>query len=146
MVTTRYSDQQGSKIATKPLPGPTNREHRKRIGVKTMSLATNYNSVFTVVWSAAVIYQNLNYKLQRRLCLMYCPSNKIIKSDTKRFLALGGLHEANLCYTLQAMAPTDVKTVHRTSLLYVESNLDQLGLFKNNLNAAKPPELSNQKV
>ena len=31
----------GIQIATKPLPGPTNREDRKLIGVKTMSLGTN---------------------------------------------------------------------------------------------------------
>ena len=31
--------------------------------------------------------------------------------------------------TLQAMAPTNVKTVHQTSLLNVESNLDRLGLL-----------------
>ena len=33
----------GIQIATKPLPGPTNREHRKLIGVKTMSLGTKYS-------------------------------------------------------------------------------------------------------
>ena len=31
--------------------------------------------------------------------------------------------------TLQAMAPTNVKTVHQTSLLHIESNLDRLGLL-----------------
>ena len=31
--------------------------------------------------------------------------------------------------TLQAMAPTNVKTVYQTSLLHVESNLDRLGLL-----------------
>ena len=31
---------------------------------------------------------------------------------------------------LQAMAPTNIKTVHQTSLLYIiESNLDRLGMF-----------------
>ena len=33
----------GIKIATKPMPGPTNREHRELISVKTMSLGTNYS-------------------------------------------------------------------------------------------------------
>ena len=33
------------------------------------------------------------------------------------------------CATLQAMAPTNVKTVHQTSLLHVESNLDRLGML-----------------
>ena len=31
--------------------------------------------------------------------------------------------------TLRAMAPTNVKTVHQTSLLHIESNLDRLGLL-----------------
>ena len=60
---------------------------------------------------------------------MYCPSKKVIRRDTKRFLALGGLHEDKVCDTLQAMAPTNVKTVHQTSLLHIESNLDRLGLL-----------------
>ena len=60
---------------------------------------------------------------------MCCPSNKVIKSDTRRFLALGGLHEDKLCDTLQAKAPTNVKTDHHTSLLRIESNLDRLGLL-----------------
>ena len=31
--------------------------------------------------------------------------------------------------TLQAMAPTNIKTVHQTSLLHIESSLDLLGLL-----------------
>ena len=60
---------------------------------------------------------------------MCFPSNKVIKSDTKHFLALGGLHEDKLCGILQAMAPTNVKTVHQTSLLHIENKLDRLGLL-----------------
>ena len=33
----------GIRVATKSVPGPTNREHRKLIGVKTMSLGKNYS-------------------------------------------------------------------------------------------------------
>ena len=41
-----------------------------------------------------------------------------------------GIQIATKSYTtLLAMAPTDVKTVHRTSLLHIESNLDRLGLL-----------------
>ena len=40
-----------------------------------------------------------------------------IKIVTKRYAAL------------QAMAPTDIKTVHQTSLLHTESNLDRLGML-----------------
>ena len=60
---------------------------------------------------------------------MCCSSTKVIKSDTKTFLALGGLHEDKLCETLEAMAPTKVKTVHQTSLLHIVSNLDRHGLL-----------------
>ena len=31
--------------------------------------------------------------------------------------------------TLQALAPTNIKVVHQTSLLHIESNLDRLGLL-----------------
>ena len=31
--------------------------------------------------------------------------------------------------TLQPMAPTSIKTIHQTSLLHIESNLDRLGLL-----------------
>ena len=42
-----------------------------------------------------------------------------------------GIQIARKCYaaTLQPMAPTNVKTVHETSLLHIESNPDQLGLL-----------------
>ena len=61
--------------------------------------------------------------------MICCPSAKVIKSDTTGFLPVGGLHEGKLCDTLQAMAPTNVDTVHQTSLLPIESNLDRLGLL-----------------
>ena len=48
---------------------------------------------------------------------------------TRSFLALGGLHEDKLCYTSQETAPTNVKTVHQTFLLHIESNIDRLALF-----------------
>ena len=39
---------------------------------------------------------------------MRCPSNKkVIKSDSKGFLAIGGLHEDHLCDALQEMTPTN---------------------------------------
>ena len=44
-----------------------------------------------------------------------------------------GIQIATKSYaTLQAMAPTNVKTVHQTSLLLIESNLDRLGLLSPN--------------
>ena len=39
-----------------------------------------------------------------------------------------GIQIATKSYAaLQAMAPTNIKTVHQTSLLHIESNLDRLG-------------------
>ena len=67
-------------------------------------------------------------KKKKKDCLMCCPINKV-SSVTKSFLALEGLREDKLCDTLQAMAPTNVKTVNETCLLHIESNLDRLGLL-----------------
>ena len=87
----------GVQIATKPLPDPTNREHRKLIGVKTMPLGTNFH-FYCCIW--------------RRLSdVMCCPTNKVIRNYRKGFLARGRLHEDKLWDTLQALAPTNVKTV-----------------------------------
>ena len=47
----------GIQIATKSMPGPTNQEHRKLFGVKTMSLGTNY-SFYCCIWSAARISES----------------------------------------------------------------------------------------
>ena len=60
---------------------------------------------------------------------MCCLSNKVTKSYTKSFLALGGLHEDKLCDNLLAMAPTNVERVHQNSSFHIESNLDRLGLL-----------------
>ena len=57
----------GIQIATKLISGPTNREHRKLIGVKTMSLGTNYSCSY-----------------YREDCLMCCPTNKVIKGGTQK--------------------------------------------------------------
>ena len=41
-----------------------------------------------------------------------------------------GIETATKSYAaLQAMAPTNIKTVHQTSLLHIESNLDRLGML-----------------
>ena len=76
------------------------------------------------------VFQNLIYELaSEKDWVTCCPSNKI-KSDIIQnfFLALGGLHEDKLCETLQALAPTTVKTDYHTSILHIESNLNRLGL------------------
>ena len=41
-----------------------------------------------------------------------------------------GIQIATKSYAaLQAMAPTNIKTVHQTSILHIESNLDRLGML-----------------
>ena len=112
-------------IAAKLLPSPTNREHRKIIGVKVMSLGTKYSSYCL----ERCQYVRIRITIYEEDCLMCCPSNEVIKTDSKHFLALGGLHEDTLCDTLQTIPPTNAKTIHQTSLLHIESNLDRLGLL-----------------
>ena len=47
----------------------------------------------------------------------------------KYFLTIGGLHEDKLRDTLYEAAPTNVKMVHQTFLLHIESNIDRLRLL-----------------
>ena len=90
-----------------------------------MSSGTNYS--FYCHSLERYQYFRIKITTYREDCLMCCPSNKVIKSDTRSFLALGGFDEDKLCDTLQI--PTNIKTVHQISLLYIESNLDRLGLL-----------------
>ena len=107
------------------MPGPTSREHPKLIGVEMISLGTNY-SFYCLECCQFFIILITSYRVD---CMMCCPTNKAMKSDTKSFLALGGLHEDKLGDILQAMAPTNVETVHQASLFHIESNPDRFGLL-----------------
>ena len=60
---------------------------------------------------------------------MCCSTKRVARSDTNRLLALGGLHKNKFWDTLQAMAATNVETVHQTFLFHIESNLDRLRLL-----------------
>ena len=55
-----------------------------------------------------------------------------------------GIQIATKSYTLQAMAPTNIKTVHETSLLHIESSLDQLGLLSPTHDQQRPQQQSGQ--
>ena len=116
------------QITTNSLPGPTNREHRKLIRVKTMSLGMNY-SFYCHSLECYQYFKICITSYREDYYLMCCPSNKVIKSDIKSVLALGRLHEDKLCDTLQALAPTNVKTVHQTSLLHIENNFSRHALL-----------------
>ena len=59
-----------------------------------------------------------------------CPStDEVSKSDSKRFLAMEGLHEDKLFETLQAIAHAIFKAFHQTFLLHIESTPDRHELF-----------------
>ena len=66
-----------------PLPGPTNREHRKLIDVKTMSLGYELQLVSTV-WSAAEISES-ELQATEKDCLMCGLSDKVVKKIQKVF-------------------------------------------------------------
>ena len=95
--------------------------HRCQDDVFWYKLQFLLSGVLPVFWSLNTIYGED--------CLRCCLTNNLIKRDSKMFQAIGGLHEDNLCDTLQGTAPTNVKTVNQTSLFHIESNLDRLGLL-----------------
>ena len=70
----------GIQIATKSLPGPTNREHRKLIGMKTTSPGMNYS----LYPGMLPVFQNLNYKLRGRLSDVL-PSQESHQKCSKKF-------------------------------------------------------------
>ena len=78
MVTARYSNQQGSK-SLQILVGPTTREHRKLMGVKTISLGTNYSSHCLTCCQ----YFKTGATSYTEDCLVFCPSTKVIKRDAE---------------------------------------------------------------
>ena len=72
VVTTRYSNQQGSKSRQNPCQIlPTKNIGDLSARVKTMSLGTNYSTVSTV-WSGVLpVFHHLNYKLNYREITSY---------------------------------------------------------------------------
>ena len=79
-------------------------------------------AVSTVVSGVLPGFQNLDCCTSyREDCLMCCPPRPSNKqghnSDSKSFLAIGGLHEDKLCDTLQARATTNNVKNHSSSLL-----------------------------
>ena len=130
MVTARYSDQQGSKSRQNPCQvQPTENignlsGSRQCLWVRTM--------IQFLLSGVLQIFRNLNYKLKRRLSDVL-PNQQSRHKEYEKFSSsyytIGGLHEDKLCDILQAMAPTNVGTVHQTSLFHIESNHDRLGLL-----------------
>ena len=113
----------GNQIATNPLPGPTNREHRKPTGVKTVYLGYELQLVLSLQVLAMVpIFRITSYTEDR---LMRCPSDKNV-------LAFGGLlHENKLTrhFTTSNGADLCPNGSSNLLLLHIDSNLDRLGLL-----------------
>ena len=62
--------------------------------------------------------------------IVICRKKRQKKSMFKTPLKPTGIQIATKSFAaLQAMAPTNIKTVHQTSLLHIESNLDRLGML-----------------
>ena len=83
-----------------------------------------------------------------------CQSRLLSQRDTKvngshrgdnPLLRPTGIQIATKHYaTLQAMAPTNIQTVHQTSLLHIESSLDRLGFWLSPTHDQRSQEQSGQ--
>ena len=126
MVTTRYSDQQGSK-SRQILAGSNQPRTPETYRLEDDVFGTNYSFY---CHSLECCQYFPNYKRWGTLFDVLPIYQKSHQTRYKSFPALRGLHGETLCDILQAMAPTNnVKTVHQNSLFYIESNLDRLGLL-----------------
>ena len=89
-----------------------------------------------------VSHRPINIKCQFRLWSQRGAKVNGSRHGDNPLLRPTGIQIATKSYaTLQALAPTNIKTVHQTSLLHIiESNLDRLGFLKKNQNAPRPSE------
>ena len=140
----------GIQFATKSMLGTTtNGEHQKLIGVKTMSLF-GYGIRFLLLLLLLLLlihtFSVLSLQLKKTTVTQQV-SHRPIKCQSRLWAQRGtkvngshhgdnpllrptGIQIVTKSYAaLQAMAPTNIKTVHQTSLLHIESNLDGLGML-----------------
>ena len=134
MVTTRYSNQQGSIMMTTRYSNQQESKSRQNSCQVQPPTIVNLSASRRCLWVRTTVFTvwvaaNISESEYREDCLVCCSSTKVIKVIQKVFLAIGDVHEDRLCDTLQAMAPTNVKTIHQTPFLFIESNLDRLGLL-----------------
>ena len=99
------------------MPGPTNREHRKLIGVKTRCLWVRTTVSSKLLTGVLPVFQNLNYKLSRRL-FNVLPYQLSHQKWHKKFLALGELHIDKLyaIFYKHGHRPINVATVHQAQV------------------------------
>ena len=65
------------------MPGPTNREHQKCIGVKMLSLGTNYSFYCLECWSGSISESELQATEKTRRLSDVLPT--LIKNDINSF-------------------------------------------------------------
>ena len=88
----------GIQIATKSLPVSISPEYRKLIGVKTMSLGTDY-SFYCLECCQHFVFYNLNYELKRKTVWCAAHPTKSSKVTQNVFSAIEWLHEDKLVTT-----------------------------------------------
>ena len=74
------------------------------------------------------VFQNLNYKLRRRLPDML-PNQQIHQTFYKKYSSSRRVTRRLVMRHFIGHAPTKFETVHQTSLFYIESNPDRLRLL-----------------
>ena len=117
VATKRYEGQRLTSCLRKPAT-QTNRDPNRDIiffrsnQPRTSETYRRHNDVLEyelqfLLSGVLPVYFKTRFTSYREDCLMCCPSEKAIKSDTRSCLqiALGGLHEHKLCDTLQVTAP-----------------------------------------
>ena len=96
--------------------------------------------LYLLIECCQYLFHNLNYNMNYKLCIqrrlydvLSIQQSHQQDSDTIKFYVKSSRRvtrrQDNLCDILQAMAPTNVETVHQNSLFHIESNLDRLGLL-----------------
>ena len=99
-------------------------------------LRCRFFRVFFVPFSLSLCMESTSYVLSFRMVLFYLVTTGWIfdiglcENSINQSIRPIGIQIATKSYaTPQAMTPTNIKTVHQTSLLHIASNLDRLGLL-----------------
>ena len=106
----------------------TNKQTYKRL----MLLIHTFSALSLQLKKTTVTQQVSHRPITCQSCLWSQRGTKVNGSHRgdKPLLRQTGIQIATKSYaTLQAMAPTNIKTIHQTSLLHLQSSLDRLGLL-----------------
>ena len=105
----------------------------KRLVVVVFVVVDSHIQRIVLATEETTVTQQLSHrpiKCQYRLWSQRCAKVNGSHHGDNPLLRPTGIQLATKSYAaLQAMAPTNIKTVHQTSLLHIESNLDRLGIM-----------------